>query len=234
MRIFFCSCLLAVLTALSALSPAPAAADSPLTSTDFATAYTNHPLVAQARKANGILDDALCAALSDPETPSDVRAAIINTLGWSIEGKTNAAAYLAYLSDTHKKPVTELLLADLAPQESFALGYLLAMDHYSDLSPIGATLKGDSGPLTKLSPQEILADAVARAPQDFTVALMQSLVGAQQAMDSDWCLVFKQVDQVIKKPWPVRNMKDQATAVILEYVALYAPECANPKPVQGP
>jgi hypothetical protein len=66
------------LAAFAALSITRIAeADSPLTSTDFASAYRDRPEVVRATRG---ASEQVFADLSNPATPNDVRAAIVNEL----------------------------------------------------------------------------------------------------------------------------------------------------------
>jgi hypothetical protein len=42
-------------------------------------------------------------ALSNPDVPNDVRAAIVNALGWSFTGQQNAKVYFGYIASTYRK-----------------------------------------------------------------------------------------------------------------------------------
>ena len=106
-------------------------ADSPVTSTPFHQAYLDIEIVGEA-KTSGVLTEKTFRYLSSPEHPIDVKAAIINALGWNIEGKKNSRIFselLARERNVSLKTVQEnfeLLSAD----ELFCLGYLQLMDDY--------------------------------------------------------------------------------------------------------
>ena len=65
-------------------------ADSPLTSTDFSEAYLEEPIIAAASKTDGRITNELMDYLTDDNNPVDVKMAVINKLGWNIDGKTNS------------------------------------------------------------------------------------------------------------------------------------------------
>ena len=105
----------AALVLLATLWCPAARADSPLTSCDFHEAYADVPAVAHALEAG--LDDETMEALDDPAVPHDVRAAIVNALGWRVDDQAFARRYLGHIAATHGKSEGELKLADLTRLE---------------------------------------------------------------------------------------------------------------------
>ena len=95
-------------------------ADTTLTSTNFAVVYQDVDIVRRASQKR--LDEQVFKALSNPDVPNDVRAAIINALGWSFTGQQNAKVYFGYIASTYRKKPPELTIAELTPEELFALG----------------------------------------------------------------------------------------------------------------
>ena len=71
-------------------------ADSPLTSTDFYKAYLDVPIVAAAAKNPGKLSNEAKAYLFDDNNPLDVKLALINAVGWRMEGLSTYTDYLRY------------------------------------------------------------------------------------------------------------------------------------------
>ena len=74
-------------------------ADSPLTSTDFAENYKDHPMVQMALNLHG--DDAdpyvpvsILDFLANKKSPIDVRLAVINAISWNFDGKTSGEPFL--------------------------------------------------------------------------------------------------------------------------------------------
>ena len=72
-------------------------ADSPLTSIKFSTAYYDNDYIQVARQAGGILSVKLMSFLADKTISIDIKMAIINELGWRVEGKDNYRKFLNYL-----------------------------------------------------------------------------------------------------------------------------------------
>ena len=198
---------------------ASAKADSPLTSTSFAEAYQDVELVRIASK--GLTEDIL-KALSDPDVPDDVRAAIINALGWSVSGQQHARVYLDYIAQSRNQPLSELTIDELTPQETFSLGYLLAMDDYWNLSPLGGKT-----PLEQLDAVTLLQVAVIEDPANFSLALVHSLAQAQLLLDQPqrWCDIYQLVAAVNSDFVGDRQMRLQAVEQVMDYISLYQDYC---------
>lgn len=197
-----------------------AKADSPLTSTNFYQAYQDVELVNKAAQKQ--LTPALMDALSDPTIPNDQRAAIINALGWSIEGQSNATVYLDYLAKKYQKNRSDLKLESLITEEIFALGYLLAMDDYFTLKALGG-----KGELEQADAVTLLSTAAARQPQDYTIALIDKLAQSQiyLADFSQWCTVYKTVSTIVYNFPPERNLRPEAVKIIMDYIQNYQEYC---------
>lgn len=172
-------------------------ADSPLTSTDFHTAYGDIKLVAAAAKSHK-LNKEMAAFLSSPKTPIDQKAALCNALGWNIDGQTNASAFQASLGT--RAPT---------PDEQFCLGYLTALDHYKDVS--------------KAVP--MLQKARKALPKSYTVALIAALVEAQYigtAPDQrEWAKIWPSIKAVLDNKSLKFDMRPAARDIILEYMEYY-------------
>jgi hypothetical protein len=186
----------------------PAFADSPLTSTNFSDAYQNEPMVAKAAAANGILTEELAAYLADARQPIDVKMAVINRLSWSFDGKANAAVFRQYLLGHGYKSDKDFKKRGKA-HEFIAMAYLRALDNYFDV-------------------QEAIdwADlALKKDSKSYTVQLIAALIKAQQAMDTDWCRVYRLTDAVRTNELLTGDMKEEASAIIFDYMGLYADSC---------
>lgn len=215
--------------ATSTVLVAPAArADSPLTSTPFASAYQDVEIVEYTTEMG--LDDRVLEALSDPEIPNDVRAAIVNQIGWSNEPQANAQRYFDYLARQQDIAPSTMKLEMLAPEEKMALGYLLAMDRRFSLSdPIGGR-----GEVAQTPALELLNLARVQAPDDFSVMLIHALVESHaefQVGPGNWCAVYQGMNSAIEGFPGDRNMRPDAIAAIVDYIDLYRNECASASPV---
>lgn len=188
------------------LPVAAALADSPLTSTEFAAAYDDVALVQEA-KAAGRLTPALAAQLAAPGVPVDVKAAVVNALGWKIDGKHDADVFARAVAErTGKKPAQVRKGAGLAPEDALVLGYLVAMDDY--FHPEKAF--------------ELLARARKGRPDSYTVALVDALAHAQKDMETDFCRAWLDYAAVREDPKLRRDLRPAAEAIVHDYMALYA------------
>ena len=67
-------------------------ADSPLTSTHFADAYSDHPMVQMAcEEMQYDISTTLLNFLANKNEPVDVRLAVVNKIGWNFDGTTVGA-----------------------------------------------------------------------------------------------------------------------------------------------
>src|ERR1035437_10833889 len=71
-------------------------ADSPLTSTDFYTAYMDVDMVKEANKTQKF-SDKIGEYLSSPQNSIDKKVAVVNALRWNFDGKKDAELFRAYL-----------------------------------------------------------------------------------------------------------------------------------------
>jgi len=84
MKKILCSAIFIAIAA-SLLSPVISCADSPVTSTQFYTAYLD---IDQVKNASIMpyIDEETAKYLSEPENPLDIKAAVINAIGWETKG----------------------------------------------------------------------------------------------------------------------------------------------------
>lgn len=185
-------------------------ADSPITSTQFYKAYRDIELVQEA-KLSGTLNKRIFDYLSSPTNPIDVKAAIINALGWKLEGKNNAGLFLQFLSEKYRMILeprninTDILHAD----EVFCIGYLEAMDDYFH-------------PEKSI---QLLETAKKRRGDSFTVSIVLALVRAQEAMGSNWCTVWELTESVLSDKSLKQDLREEAKKIIIDYMILYRDEC---------
>ncbi|MGA1622770.1 MAG: hypothetical protein ACO36E_08590, partial [Synechocystis sp.] len=198
-----------------------AQADSPLTSTDLATAYADIPAVRAAQRYRRLDASLLTFLLGD--RPLDEKAAVINGLGWRFEGTRHGEAFLQALAQQQGKPLANLSLKDLSPDHKFVLGYLLALDDYLYLSPLKLKTPTD---LASVTPIQLLSQAAYALPDDFTVQFVRSLVVAQYWFAQYWCAVYLEPITVLRQfPPASRNLRPQAIDAAMKYMDLYQPDC---------
>ncbi len=184
-------------------------ADSPITSTDFYSAYAEYAIVNKAHES-GVMDESIANYLLSDTVAIDVKAAIINALSWSIDGKQNALLFMPYIQKKYKTtgdPDMKKLSAD----DLFCLGYLTIMDNY---------FKTDKA-------LELLALARKKKPKSYTINIMLALVEGQEAMTTDFCRVFKICEEVRKNYSLTQDMKMDALNIIFGYIADYKAYCKD-------
>lgn len=198
-------------------------ADSPLTSTDIATAYEDIVMVSRAKNQKKLDDKVLNFLLSD--APLDEKAAVINALGWNFDGQNNGYLFLEGLANSKGLKVENLSIKNLNYSDKFVLGYLLAMDDYFNVSPIDSN---SDFPLFKITPLELLNSVALELPDNFTAHFIRALVDAQVNFDNaeNWCHVY-QVHQLVLNRFPPyqRNLRPGAVDNIMNYISLYRDYC---------
>lgn len=200
-------CLFAFVFAFGSL----ALADSPLTSTDFSKAYSNEKIVVAASQTNGVLTEELMKYLVDAKKPIDVKMAIINQLGWNIDGKNNSQIFLDYILKKYKYSdiveASEKAKADVI----LSFAYLKAMDNYFQVE--------DAGKLAQI--------AVSRNPKSRTFNLIAGLIRAQSVMEQSFCEVYQITDGVRKNADLKNDLKPEAVSIIYEYTDGYREYCKH-------
>lgn len=179
-----------------------AKADSPLTSTEFYKAYMDHEMVLAARSANGQITEEIMKFLWK-KNPIDEKMAVINALGWSLEGQSNYDKYREYLNKHGMKKKKR------KAQNLLVLAYLKALDNYFDCTDALAIAK----------------QALNMNPDSYTFNIIYGLIKAQIELNVSWCNVYKATDDVRQNTALVQDMRSEAITIIFDYMDLYADEC---------
>ena len=185
-------------------------ADSPLTSTDFSSAYADLEIIQKAKAQNGVLNVELMSYLVSTKNPVDVKLAVINELGWDFNGKNNFDLFMGYLKSNgykKEKKITKKGGADLL----ICIAYIKAMDNYFQVSDAISWAK----------------KAQAKDKGSYSVQLIAGLIQAQEAMDGSWCKVFELCDSVRADQQLKMDMRQEASDLIFEYMDLYSEYCAH-------
>ncbi|MEM7040771.1 MAG: hypothetical protein AAF570_27665 [Bacteroidota bacterium] len=187
-------------------------ADSPITSTGFAEAYKDHKMVKKAQEAGGLLNKKLMKYLAHPSKPIDIKMAIINAIGWDIDGKDNYGTYLNFIAQKRKTTAGAADFYDKLKRDDFlCLAYIKAMDNYFN---VDEAMK--------------LAEMARKAnPNSYTCQIVTGLIFAQKAFDSDWCKVWRIVYKVQQNSNLEQDMKREAKKIIFDYMGLYKDECKS-------
>ena len=186
-----------------------ASVDSPLTSTEFYKAYKKSPIIELAGTSKGLLNDKLISYLADRNNPIDVKAALINRLGWNIKGKSNGKIFIKFLKAKYKYKNDEALKNGLSASDLICIAYLKAMDNYFDVKEaiVYATL------------------ALAKDPKSYTINIIQSLIASQAFVMKNYCQVFKIVDKTRANQNLTIDFKKEASAIIFQYIDGYKKYC---------
>ena len=186
-----------------------ASVDSPLTSTEFYKAYKKSPIIELAGTSKGLLNDKLISYLADKNNPIDVKAALINRLGWNIQGKSNGKIFIKFLKAKYKYKNEEALKNGLSASDLICIAYLKAMDNYFDVKGalVYATL------------------ALIKEPKSYTINIIQSLRDSQAFVMKNYCQVFKIVDKTRANQNLTIDFKKEASAIIFQYIDGYKKYC---------
>ncbi|RMH69113.1 MAG: DUF1311 domain-containing protein [Gemmatimonadetes bacterium] len=185
-------------------------ADSPLTSTPFYQAYQDVDIVVQAR-SNRVLSPEIAQFLSDPAKPIDVKAAIINALGWDIEGTSYAVTYKQYLQTKYNLTDDAQLMEKCQADELFCWGYLTALSDY-------------------FHPEQalpLLEAAKAKNPTSLTVNLIYTLTVTQGLSVEDWCDRWELPRAVVESTTLTPDLRQPAITIIMDYMQLYEADCSD-------
>ena len=180
-------------------------ADSPLTFTNFGKSYKDLKIMEEVSKANGRLNIPLMDYLFDSLNPVDCKLALINQLGWSIDGKQNTGIYLKYIAT--KKPGFKPSKA--SGEVLICIAYLKALDNYFDVKDALLFAK-----YAKL-----------KNPTSLSISIIHALIEAQTKGFSHWCEIYECVNLVRLNKKLNNDMRKTAVAIIYEYIEDYKKYC---------
>jgi hypothetical protein len=184
-------------------------ADSPLTNSDFYKVYLDVPLVNKTSKTNGILTDEVFDYLNSKSNSIDKKIAVINALKFNIKGKNNAILYFKKLLLLHKEYTSANFYDKGTAEELICYAYLKAMDNYFDVK--NAYL--------------FSAQASNRNPKSYTIAIINQLIKAQIDMGSDWCEVYRAMNNIRENKGLVLDFRKKALNIIFNYTNGYKEYC---------
>ncbi|HEY9058911.1 MAG TPA: copper amine oxidase N-terminal domain-containing protein [Pseudobacteroides sp.] len=202
---------LLLFTILLQMFPQVSFADSPVTNTQFYEAYLDINIVKKAAELRFVSDE-IARYLSNKNNPIDIKAAVINALGWNYYGKNIANEYTKL---TYNKSVNELDLDSLSGSELLCIGYLICMGDY--FNPQNAI------PLLEKATQKI--------NNSLTVSIVTSIVKAQDYLSYDWYKVWKVYEDVLNDKTLKQDMRPEAIEIINEYMSLYSDSIGIEPPV---
>ena len=178
-------------------------ADSPLNSTDFYEAYSDHPMVVMAGEhgLGDVIPTELMKFLSDKKAPIDVRLAVVNRLNYLIK---------RYKAKDRWKLQKKLDASTLA-----VYAYAMAVSNRSDL--------GEASDLVR---QAVEKDK----EHSFSVAMACALIEAQVHFYDSWSKIYPTVAAVVNDGTLKRDMRQSAVDIIMEYIGLYEKETISIEP----
>jgi len=185
-------------------------ADSPLTSTNFAEKYNDHPMVKMAlnmdKDSEADVPVSMLDFLADKKSPIDVRLAVINAIGWNFYGRTSGQQLYDYLSTRYKAKTADKLAKKLDAGTLAVYAYALAMSNYFEVQEA----------------QDLAHKAVKKnKAKSFSVAFIASLIDAQVHLDGDWGMVYKVVNDVLHDGSLHLDMRQDAIDSVMEYIGDY-------------
>ena len=185
-------------------------ADSPLTSTHFSDAYSDHEMVQMANELmQNDIPTTLLNFLADKNQPVDVRLAVVNKLGWNFDGTTMGAQLGEYLMGRYNVKNEAKLIKKLDAKTLAVYAYAKAMSNYFDVK--------DASELGHKALKK-------NKDKSFSVALISALIDAQAYMDSDWSMIYKVVADVLHDGSLRLDMRQEAIDNIMDYINLYKGE----------
>ena len=182
-------------------------ADSPLTSTHFAEAYSDHPMVQMAdQMMQNDISTTLLNFLADKNSPVDVRLAVVNKIGWNFDGTTVGAQLGEYLMGRYGAKNEAKLVKKLDAGTLAVYAYAKAMSNYFDVKAA-----------CELGHQAVKKNK----NKSFSVAMISALIDAQVYLDSDWGMIYKVVADVLHDGSLHLDMRQEAIDNIMDYINLY-------------
>ncbi len=192
-----------------------ALADSPITSTNFYTVYEEYEIVHEALDAKGKLTNELMLYLSDRAYPIDIKMAVINALGWNFNGQNNYNTYLDFIEMRMGiQRTSDAFYKKIDADELLCLAYLKAMDNYFDVNDA-----------KKISELAVIKSR--RSQHSYTFHLIDALIGAQIAMEGNWCKVYKMTQRVKENVNLRQDFPVEAEVIVFDYMNLYKSECRD-------
>ena len=182
-------------------------ADSPLTSTHFADAYSDHPMVQMAcEEMQYDISTTLLNFLANKNEPVDVRLAVVNKIGWNFDGTTVGAQLGEYLMGRYGVKNEAKLVKKLDAGTLAVYAYAKAMSNYFDVKAA-----------CELGHQAVKKNK----NKSFSVAMISALIDAQVYLDSDWSMIYKGGAGVLHDGSLHLDMRQEAIDNIMDYINLY-------------
>lgn len=194
-------------------------ADSPLTSTDFYRAYLDIPVVKKAADNPGKLTKDMMEYLYDDKNPLDIRIALINAIGWNIDGLSTMKDYIeycfdlniykvdfVYLEDEEDQVKSNFVIENATCEQLAILVYLQAMSNYFDTQ-------------NNYAFWEYAMQTPLMNKQSFMLPM--GLVLAQTSLDmGDWGNIYPAMNFYLFSP-EIQDVRPEAIKIIMDYINEY-------------
>lgn len=187
-------------------------ADSPLTNITFWQVYEEESIVEKASKSNHVITYELSEYLVQ-ENPLYIKLAVINALGWDVNGQNNSQKFERYVLRKLKlKKIEDLYDKEYGNNSDILIcyAYLKAMDNYFDVSE-SLTITSELHNLYK---------------DDIDYDFVHTLVAAQNILNEEmeFCNVYKEAEHLIEAK-PTTLMDKEVWDIYFEYFNLYKDYC---------
>ena len=185
-------------------------ADSPLTSTDFYTAYLDIPIVNRASKSDGLINIEIFNYLNSKSNSIDKKIALINALKWNFNGKNNAVLYLKKLMAIRKDYTPNNFYNKGSAEELICYAYLKAMDNYFDVK------------------KAVLFSSLAakQNTNSYTIAIVNQLIKSQMVKMNNWCEVYNGMNKIKENKNLILDFRKEASNIIFSYTDSYKEYCS--------
>jgi hypothetical protein len=190
-------------------------ADSPLTSTDFYKAYLDVPLVQEALKCKGKINNEMLEYIYEETNPLEIKLAIINAIGWNVKGNKSSKLYFKFVMN--KKKYKSDFGGDYTAfnwnataDELICYAYMKALDNYFDVSDAF----------------EVAGLALNKNPNSFAVNMIYNLLKAQGLISyGETCYVKKMFNTLKNNPNLTADIKKEAMPFVFEYMDDIGKDC---------
>jgi hypothetical protein len=170
------------------------------------------PIVEKASMAKGELNEELMQYLVDTLQPIEYKIAVINALGWDINGKKNADKFLAFISAQWGFNNIDAILANGNAELLICLAYIKAMDNYFEVEEA-----------LNIAQKAILKNT----KSSFTIEIVFALIKTQEVLrtQGNFCTVHRVYHFYRNKSNLKMDMRENAFASIDNYLSAYKKHC---------
>ncbi|MDG4950724.1 retroviral-like aspartic protease family protein [Weeksellaceae bacterium KMM 9724] len=217
-------------------------ADSPITSTPFYKAFNEIPEINQAEKI-GKLNYELASYLASDNNSIDKKLALVNALGWHIDGKNNSKLFELFLKN--KYSLDYLDYSKISNDEHLIIGYLTIMDDYNEV----------------VEPLKIIHEALEKNPNSYSYNIIYGLVLSQLYLDfgirgakeeekflitnkylknlvdsksNSWCNIYMISANIEKNKTLIQDFRESAKKIIFNYTGIYKSNCRDERLILVP